>query len=109
MSEKTTSDIYLAAAFLASGAKLEKTDRTDPRHMEFTFSANGSYNLVGVKTASDSANISAPVPPASGAIVLTQPLDLEAIETQWVNKQLKGNLFEFAEAIKRMKSVVHSR
>lgn len=101
MSEKTTSDIYLAAAFLASGAKLEKTDRTDPRHMEFTFSANGQSNIVVTTT---------PIPPATAALTLTQPVvDLEAIETQWVNKQLKGNLFEFAEAIKRMKSVVHSR
>lgn len=102
MSEKTTSDIYLAAAFLASGAKLEKTDRTDPRHMEFTFSAPVTASLKIAPT-------STPVETKTAVISVENVVDMEAIETQWVNKQLKGNLFEFAEAIKRMKSVVHSR
>ena len=34
---KYTKDIYLAAAFLASGATLVSVDRTDPLHQEFQF------------------------------------------------------------------------
>lgn len=105
MSEKTTSDIYLAAAFLASGAKLEKTDRTDPRHMEFSFSAPQSLQFESKILESAIGETKT----LTSQQVMKDTLDLDAIETQWVNKQLKGNLFEFAEAIKRMKSVVHSR
>ena len=31
-----TSDIYLAAALLSLGARLDGVDRSDPRHMKFT-------------------------------------------------------------------------
>lgn len=101
MSTKITTDIYFAAALLALGAKLDKTDKTDPRHMEFHFSSPMR-----------------PAPPAlSGAsnttinLPFTQVpvMDLDGLETQWVNKSMSINAFEFAEAIKRMKSVVHSR
>ena len=43
--EKTTSDIYFAAALLAKGAYLEKIDRTKPRHMTFTFSGDDLDSL----------------------------------------------------------------
>ncbi len=95
MSTKITTDIYFAAALLALGAKLDKTDKSDPRHMEFHFSAP-------LKA----------VPPAltgTPGTVTAPAIDLESLETQWVNKSLSINAFEFAEAIKRMKSVVHSR
>ncbi len=93
MSTKVTTDIYLAAAFLALGAKLEKTDRTDPRHMEFHFSSPVVVHLENSVPLSDG----------------TPKLDLNKLETDWVNKSLVINAFEFAEAIKRMKSIVHSR
>lgn len=101
MSTKSTTDIYFAAALLALGAKLEKTDRTDPRHMEFQFSSP-----------------TRPAPPAlvrGGETTINLPftqiptMDLEKMETDWANKSLQINAFEFAEAIKRMKGLVHSR
>lgn len=95
MSTKITTDIYFAAALLALGAKLDKTDKADPRHMEFHFSSP-------LKA----------VPPAltgTPGTMVADALDLESLETEWVNKSMKINAFEFAEAIKRMKSVVHSR
>ncbi len=100
MSTKITTDIYFAAALLALGAKLEKTDKSDPRHMEFHFSSKDS--TTGVVN---------PISPNAGSAVITTvaALDLDRLETEWVNKSLKINAFEFAEAIKRMKSVVHSR
>lgn len=95
MSTKITTDIYFAAALLALGAKLDKTDKTDPRHMEFHFSSPLKE-----------------VPPAltgTPGTVMAPSLNLDGLETEWVNKSMKINAFEFAEAIKRMKSVVHSR
>jgi len=82
----TTSDVYLASACLALGYKLETVDRKDPRHMKFEFSETGfqSENLPSVL-----------------------PL-LDSIETQWANRTLTVNAFDFAEAIKRMKSIIHS-
>lgn len=91
---KTTTDIYLAAAFLSLGAKLDKTDKSDPRHMVFQFSSP-------LKS----------VPPAltgTPGTVMAPSLDLDALENQWVNRNLMVNAFEFAEALKRMKSLVHS-
>jgi hypothetical protein len=34
---KATSNFYLAAAFLATGAELSAVDRTDPKHIRFIF------------------------------------------------------------------------
>jgi hypothetical protein len=76
MINSRTSDIYYAAALLALGAKLEETDRTDPRHMQFYFSS--------------------------------ETIDLEILEVKWANRELVVNAFDYSEAIKRMKSLVHS-
>jgi len=84
MNKKTT-DIYFAAALLSLGAKLESTNKDDPRHMEFEFSVNHAL---------DDIQVQAP--------------DLDVLENKWVNRTLQVNAFEFAEAIKRMKSLVHS-
>ncbi len=98
MSTKITTDIYFAAALLALGAKLDRTDKSDPRHMEFHFSAPA--------TTTGTVNLTTNAAP----VISTIPaLDLDRLETEWVNKSMKINAFEFAEAIKRMKSVVHSR
>lgn len=100
---KATTDIYFAAVLLASGAKLEKTDRTDPRHMVFHFSSPLR-----------------PLPPAlsgssGGAVdavtlVLKQEptVDLEKLEVEWVNQSLSINAYQLCEAVKRMKSIVHT-
>lgn len=34
---KATSNFYLAAAYLATGAELSDVDRTDPKHIRFIF------------------------------------------------------------------------
>ncbi len=102
MTTKSTTDIYFAAALLSLGAKLEKTDRTDPRHMEFHFSSplTPAHTLSLDGTGEMAQALSLKSAPA---------LNLDALETEWVNKSLTINAFEFAEAIKRMKSIVHSR
>lgn len=86
-----TSDVYLSAALLALGYKLEKVDRKDPRHMVFEFGGDGkSTNNFGVLTDSVARE------------------NLSAVETMWANRTLTVNAFDFAEAIKRMKSLIHS-
>lgn len=87
---KKTSDIYLAAAMLSLGAELVKTDKDDPRHMVFEFRAVPANEL-------------------SDPLTLVRPLvDLEWVENQWVNGQLLVNGPRMADAIRKMKSVVHT-
>ena len=81
-----TSDVYLSAALLALGYKLESVDRKDPRHMVFSFTSITTSGNLGELTR----------------------LNLEEIETFWANRTLTVNAFDFAEAIKRMKSLIHS-
>lgn len=85
---KKTTDIYLAAVFSALGANLEHVDRDDPKHMIFEFSP---------RTVTSDALPKFPVQ------------DLDEIERSWVNKVLLINAVDLCDAIKRMKSVVHSR
>ena len=35
-------------------------------------------------------------------------LDLEECHTQWINEEVTGNLYKYAENIKKMKQVLHS-
>ena len=98
-STKSTTSIYFAAALLSLGAKLEKTDRTDPRHMEFYFSSPMRPASMEV---SSSGSINLP-------FKQVPTMDLDKLETEWVNKSLNVNAFDYAEAIQRMKSIVHSR
>jgi hypothetical protein len=87
---KSTSDMGLAAAFFALGATLASVDKTDPRHMQFTFSprqiTTGELASVGIPTQ-----------------------DLDSIELLWANKSLPVNAVEFYDAIKRLKGIVHSK
>lgn len=92
MKTKITSDIYFAALLLAVGAKLEKTDKTDPRHMEFYFTPPAASSVAGVFDP-----------------VVVPAVDLDELETQWINNTYTVKAFDYAEAIKRMKSVIHSR
>lgn len=85
---KSTSDVYFAATLLALGYKLEEVDRKDPRHMKFIFGGKPS-NLGAVQEEVDQTN-------------------LDNLETQWANRSLLVNAFDQAEAIKRMKSIIHS-
>lgn len=81
-----TSDVYLASACLALGYKLETVNRTDPRHMRFEFSAEIQTGTLGESSK----------------------LEMSEVEVKWANRSLTVNAFDFAEAIKRMKSVIHS-
>jgi hypothetical protein len=89
---KRTKDIYLSAAWLALGAKYEKVDRTDPRHMEFFFSSGKD----DVSTQND-------------ILTVSMEVDLELIEKQWANAELIVNAIKFKEALQRMKALVHSK
>ena len=86
---KITSDVYLASTYLALGYKLQEVDRKDPRHMKFIFVGKSDGNLGVIQEATTQEN-------------------LDNIETQWANRSLMVNAFDQAEAIKRMKSVIHS-
>jgi hypothetical protein len=90
-----TTDVYLTAALLTLGAKLEGTDKSDPRHMKFTIVPN--------EPSFQSENI--PAYPAGAKM----PIDLEFYENQWANGVLVLNAVQFKDAIQRMKSVIHSK
>ena len=93
---KKTKDLYLSAALLALGAELVNVDRTDERHMEFEFS---SPKVEGTVLASSTD--------AKGYIHISEPLS--EYETQWANKNLMVNAVAYADAIRRLKSLIHSK
>jgi hypothetical protein len=43
---KTTTDIYLAAAFLCFGAKLTGVDYSEPKHVKFSFKSDKDLALL---------------------------------------------------------------
>lgn len=86
---KQTTDVYFGAALLALGYKLEEVDRKDPRHMKFLFGGKPTGNLGTLHED------------------ITQE-NLDVLEASWANRSLMVNGWDFAEAIKRMKSVIHS-
>ena len=86
---KQTTDVYFGAALLALGYKLEEVDRKDPRHMKFVFVGKSDGNLGALHED------------------ITQE-NLDSLEASWANRSLVVNGWDFAEAIKRMKSVIHS-
>lgn len=90
-----TTDIYFTAALLALGARLDDTNKSDLRHMEFTVIPNEAHF--------QSENL--PDKPAGSYL----PIDLEFYEKQWANGILLVNAVQFKDAIQRMKSVIHSR
>jgi hypothetical protein len=83
-----TTDIYLTAALLALGSKLESVDKSDPRHMKF----------VVISKEFESENL----PKAPNG-------DLGLYENEWANGTLLINAVAFKDAIQRMKSVIHSK
>jgi hypothetical protein len=84
-----TSDIYLAGALLSLGAKLEEVNRDDLRHMIFVFIPKPAQEHPKDVTFDN--------------------VDLRDLEKHWYNRNLIVNAFDYAEAMKRMKSIIHSR
>lgn len=85
----STKDLYLAAAWLTLGAKHEKTDKTDSRHMIFYFSPKA----IG----------------ETGELKDIPAMDLEKIEADWVNGCVMVNAVTYKEALQRLKAVIHSK
>lgn len=99
---KNTTSIYMTAAFMALGAKLEDIDKTDPRHMIFSLS-DGSIDPTSETTTysiNDKGQTS-----VSSAISVN---NLEVWERAWANETLQVNAVRFMEAIQRLKSIIHS-
>ena len=86
--EKSTRDIYLAAVWMASGAKFIKADRTDPKHQVFHFSMETPDDEFGK--------------------LITPNKSMDVIEKQWINGELMINAVKFKDAIQRMKGVIYS-
>lgn len=104
----TTTDIYLAAALMSLGAKLDNVNRDDPRHMEFSMEMEHPT----VVTVTPIPHFSSPTLSTAeniGTMGEVKPVvQLTDYEKKWMNGELMVNAVKFAEAIKRMKSVVHS-
>jgi hypothetical protein len=81
-----TSDIYLAAAYMALGAKYTRADKSNSRHMTFYF-----------------------VPPESENEEEFLTFSFQKIESNWVNRTLLVNAQRYKEAIQTLKGVVHTR
>ena len=86
---KSTKDLYLAACYMALGAKYEKTDKTDKRHMAFHFSPKQLFHSGTLKD-----------------IVYDQ--DLDGIETEWANGVVMVNAVQYKDALQRLKAIIHS-
>ncbi len=90
---KSTKDLYLAAAYMTLGAKYERTDKTDKRHMAFYFSPKPLFKT-GLLAVENIAN-----PPAQ---------DLDKIEADWANGVVLVNAVQYKDALQRLKAIIHS-
>ena len=90
---KNTTDIYLAAAFLSLGAKLVNVDKDDPRHMIFEFD-NANFNSEILALAN--------TPSVSYG-------SLNNVENEWANGTLLVLATKYADALRKLKSIVHSK
>jgi hypothetical protein len=102
MKTKNTTSIYMTAAFLALGAKLENIDKTDPKHMVFCLSdGNASSTQIALASTTNIAGYDL----VDAAI---SEHNLDVWEKAWANETLQVNAVRFMEAIQRLKSVIHS-
>lgn len=94
-----TKSMWLAAALIANGAELIHTDKTDPRHMEF-------HLVQAPKITFNSKILEDAVQKMPAAVVIVPTLS--DYENQWANGTLTVNAAKYADAIQRLKSVIHS-
>ena len=87
---KSTKDIYLAACYMALGAKYERTDKSDRRHMAFYFSPKPLFET-GVLAVNELGG-----------------QDLDKIETDWANGCVLVNAIQYKDALQRLKAIIHS-
>lgn len=102
MKTKNTTSIYMTAAFLALGAKLESIDKTDPKHMVFCLSEEP--HIPETETLTYNVN-------AKGEMKISAAIsehNLDVWEKAWANETLQVNAVRYMEAIQRLKSVIHS-
>jgi len=86
-----TSDIYFVAALLTLGAKIDETDKTDPRHIKFTV----------VQELTETGFASPSIPANVG-------VDFEYYEKLWANGQMVVNALSFKNAIQQVRTLIHS-
>jgi hypothetical protein len=79
-----TSDIWLAAAYLALGATYERADKSNPRQLIFYFSTYKAPDGVAY-------------------------FDFEGVERDWVNGTLSGQLKRYKDSVQHLKSIIYSR
>lgn len=89
----STKDIYLAACWLAMGAKYDHADKTDARHMEFFISPKPLFET-GV---------------LAGTLTNMDGQDLKKIEEDWANGCVMVNAVQYKDALQRLKAVIHSK
>jgi hypothetical protein len=89
--EKQIGDMYLAAALLAYGAKLIRTDKSDKKHQKFVF-AEGSVAKIYVD---------------AGILATILHPSLADVEIKFISKEL---LFPptYPDTIRNIKSSIHS-
>ena len=85
-----TSVINLAAACMALGLEYNRADKTNPRSMIF-------YLVV----PDDKADLE--------RFFGNLTFDFESVERSWTNRSLMVNASRYADAMQRLKSVVHSK
>jgi hypothetical protein len=91
---KSTKDLYLAACYMALGAKYEKSDKTDKRHIVFYFTPKPLFETGVLAEGTENAPI-----PAQ---------DLDKIESDWANGCVLVNAIQYKDALQRLKSIIHS-
>lgn len=102
---KTTSSIYMTAAFLALGAKLEDIDKTDPKHMVFSLSDDSGLFSPPITYVTTLSTEPSEYKTTGGSI---SEHNLDVWEKSWANGTLMVNAVKFMEAIQRLKSIIHA-
>lgn len=79
----STADMYLAAALLAEGFELLRTNRKDPNHIHFEFK---NFRDDGKETC-----------------------ELEDTVSLYINNNLSINVADFVDGLRKVKSLIYAR